>query len=161
MPETFVTGHLNPDTDSICSAIAFAAYQQAIGQPAIAMRAGIISPETQWILDRFKIATPPLIRDLRTQIQDLKLDTPQPLTPCMPLRKAWEAMRQTKVKSIPVVDHEDKLTGIVSLGDLAQFDLAGETLHTIEIPSENLVEMLNAKVSGSANCRPDALGNLV
>jgi len=149
MPETFVTGHLNPDTDSICSAIAFAAYQQAIGQPAIAMRAGSISPETQWILDRFKIATPPLIRDLRTQIQDLKLDTPQPLTPCMPLRKAWEAMRQTKVKSIPVVDHEDKLTGIVSLGDLAQFDLAGETLHTIEIPSENLVEMLNAKVSGT------------
>lgn len=149
MAEVFVTGHLNPDTDSICSALAFASYQQAIGQPAIAVRAGSISPETQWILDRFKVTAPPLIRDLRTQIQDLKLDTPRPLTPHVPLRKAWEAMRQTKVKSIPVVDHDDKLVGIVSLGDLAEFDLAAETVHDIQMPAENLVDMLNAKVSGT------------
>ncbi|MDD2533129.1 MAG: putative manganese-dependent inorganic diphosphatase [Eubacteriales bacterium] len=147
--EVFVTGHLNPDTDSICSALAFAAYQQAIGQPAKAVRAGSISPETQWILDRFKVEAPPLIRDLRTQIQDLKLDTPRPLTPYMPLRKAWEAMRQTKVKSIPVVDQHQKLIGIVSLGDLAEFDIAAETVHTIQMPAENLVEMLYAKVSGT------------
>lgn len=149
MAEVFVTGHLNPDTDSICSALAFASYQKAIGQPAQAVRAGSISPETQWILDRFKVAAPPLIRDLRIQVQDLKLDTPKPLFAHMPLRKAWEAMRQTKVKSIPVVDHSKKLIGIVSLGDLAEFDIAAETVHTIQMPAENLVEMLNAKVSGT------------
>ena len=88
MAEVFVTGHLNPDTDSICSALAYAAFQQAIGQPAKAVRAGAISPETQWILDRFKVTAPPLIRDLRSQISDLKLDTPEPISPSMPLAQS-------------------------------------------------------------------------
>ena len=148
MAEIYVTGHLNPDTDSICSALAYAAFQQAIGQPARAMRAGEISPETQWILDRFKVDAPPLIRDLRTQISDLKLDTPKPISPQMPLRKAWEQMRQSKVKSMPVVDEDQHLIGVVSLGDLAEFDLAADTSHAISMPAENLVEMLQAKVSG-------------
>jgi manganese-dependent inorganic pyrophosphatase len=146
MPDIFVTGHLNPDTDSICSAIAFAAYQNAAGQPAKAVRAGVISPETQWILDRFKVPAPPMIRDLRTQIADLKLDTPTPITAQMPLRLAWARMRQSKVKSMPVVDDDKRLIGIISLGDLAEFDLASDTSLPIEMPAENLVEMLRAKV---------------
>ena len=80
MDTIYITGHRNPDTDSIVSAMAYAALQNALGNRQYqAARLGQISDETQIVLDRFGFQPPKLIDNVRTQVRDLDYDTP----PCM------------------------------------------------------------------------------
>lgn len=149
MTVTYICGHLHPDTDSICSAIAYESLKNAIGMKAMAVRAGEINPETRWALERFQMNVPPEIRDLRPQVHDLQLDNPSLIRLHTPLRKAWEQMRLSKMKALPVVDDDMKLIGIVTLGDLAEFDLNADLEKAISIPSQNLLDTLNPRVFGS------------
>ena len=55
MSKVFVTGHKNPDTDSICSALGYAAMKRGLGVDAVAIRAGEVNKETQYALDYFKV----------------------------------------------------------------------------------------------------------
>ena len=73
----YVTGHQNPDTDSIVSAIAYAALRNALGdREYVAARLGNVSDETQRVLDKFDAEPPVLISNVRTQVRDLVFDTP-------------------------------------------------------------------------------------
>ena len=77
MDTIYITGHRNPDTDSIVSALAYAALRNAVGDRQYqAARLGPVSDETQIVLDRFGVEPPVLITNLRTQVQDLMFDTP-------------------------------------------------------------------------------------
>ena len=81
MDTVYITGHRNPDTDSIVSAMAYAALKNALGKREYkAARLGQISDETQIVLDRFGFRPPMLISDLRTQVRDLDYDTPPSLS---------------------------------------------------------------------------------
>ena len=72
--QVIVVGHRNPDTDSICSAIAYARLKQALtGVEHIPCRAGMVNPETQHILEKFHIPVPELIEDVRTQVKDIEI----------------------------------------------------------------------------------------
>ena len=67
----YVIGHRNPDTDSICSAISYAALKREVtGEKYKAKRAGQINPETQFVLDRFGVSTPSYVSDVRTQVKE-------------------------------------------------------------------------------------------
>ena len=80
MDPIYVTGHRNPDTDSIVSAMAYAALQNALGnREYVAARLGHISDETKLVLDRFGFEPPVRIQTMRTQVQDLDYDTPPAL----------------------------------------------------------------------------------
>ena len=82
MDTVFITGHRNPDTDSIISAMAYAALKNALGgRQYKAARLGQVSDETQIVLDRFGFQPPQLISDVRTQVRDLDYDTPPTLSP--------------------------------------------------------------------------------
>lgn len=82
MDPIYVTGHRNPDTDSIVSAMAYAALQNALGnREYVAARLGHISDETQLVLDRFGFEPPVRIQTMRTQVRDLDYDTPPALSP--------------------------------------------------------------------------------
>lgn len=82
MDTIYITGHRNPDTDSIVSAMAYAALKNALGDRQYqAARLGQISDETQAVLNRFGAQPPMLITNLRTQVQDLDYDTPPILSP--------------------------------------------------------------------------------
>lgn len=148
MSVVYICGHLHPDTDSICSALAYESLKNALGGNTLAVRAGALTPETRWVLERFKVKTPPEIRDLRTQVLDLSLDKPSHIMLPTPLRKAWEQMQICKLKSLPVVDENLQLTGIVTLGDLSEFDLNADISKVLSIPSKNLCETLTPYVIG-------------
>lgn len=64
MSKVFVTGHKNPDTDSICSALGYAALKRALGVEAVAVRAGEVNKETQYALDYFQVAAPELVQSV-------------------------------------------------------------------------------------------------
>ena len=116
----YVIGHKNPDTDSICSAIAYADLRQKVtGQVHEAKRAGHVNDETVYVLDRFGVEAPKLLTDVRLQVRDLDIHEMQGLKPNASIRDTWERMRQEQAKTLPIVK-DDELVGVVSTGDIAK-----------------------------------------
>ena len=118
--KVWVVGHKNPDTDSICSAIAYADLRQKVtGQVHEAKRAGHVNDETAYVLDRFGVEAPKLLTDVRLQVRDLDIHEMQGLKPNASIRDTWERMRQEQAKTLPIVK-DDELVGVVSTGDIAK-----------------------------------------
>ena len=146
----YVTGHKNPDTDSIVSAIAYAALMNALGDRRYtAARLGTLSDETAHILERFGFSAPERIHNVFTQVRDLNFDRPPVLSAAVTVRRAWETMLkgEGEVTFLPVAGEDGKLLGMVTTGDIASFDLeSSENPHLSEIPLFNLVSNLDGTI---------------
>jgi len=144
-----IVGHKNPDSDSICSSIAYADFKRKNGIPAMAVRLGAINYETEYILKYFGVEVPPLLKTVKTQVNDLEIDTPFPVTADSTLQKAWARMKQNNVKTLPVVDDENRLHGIITLSDIANkyldsFD--ANVIGKVNTTLQNMVETINGKL---------------
>ena len=107
MDPIYVTGHRNPDTDSIVAAIAYAALRNACGDREYqAARLGAVSEETQIVLDRFGFQPPKLLTDLYNQIRDLDFLRPPVLSTAVTVGRAWDIMQEQNIGTLPVA-HED------------------------------------------------------
>lgn len=115
----YITGHKNPDTDSICSAIALAELKNKTGQSAEAIRLGEISRETEFVLDYFGVEKPRLKTSIKPQIRDLDIDGTYCVNPDLSMAGAMEIMQKNNITSLPVVNGEEDLIGIVSLSNIA------------------------------------------
>ncbi len=146
----YVTGHKNPDTDSIVSAIAYAALMNALGDRRYtAARLGTLSDETTHILERFGVPAPERIYNVCTQVKDLNFDRPPVLSSAVTVRRAWETMLKGDGQAtfLPVVGEDEKLLGMVTTGDIANFDLeSSETPELSDIPLFNLVSNLDGQL---------------
>lgn len=96
MSKVFVTGHKNPDTDSICSALSYAALKQAQGVEAVAVRLGEVNKETQYALDYFQVEAPELIADVEEKQAVMLVDHNEPAQSVDGLDKA---------ELLEIVDH--------------------------------------------------------
>ncbi|WP_407690906.1 putative manganese-dependent inorganic diphosphatase [Ruminococcus turbiniformis] len=116
----YVVGHKNPDTDSICSAIVYAALKTKLtGQTHEPRRAGQLNEETQFVLEHFGVKVPKLLSDLREQVKDLELKEVEGLKDSVSIRTAWEKMREFNIHTLPVT-RNGKLEGVITLGDIAR-----------------------------------------
>ncbi len=140
MEHIFVTGHKNPDTDSIVSAMAYASLRNATGEREyVASRLGHLSDETQKILGRFGFEPPLYVKDLRTQVQDLDFDVPPILSEAVTVNRVWSAMEADKhISAIPITDDDGHLRGMMTAGTIAAFDI-----ETIEDPTLRDVPLFN------------------
>lgn len=120
--EVLVTGHRNPDTDSICAAIAYARLKNKItnSEKYIPCRAGEPSRETQFVLDHFKVEKPRLITTVKTQVTDIEYRKTPGVTRDMSLKKAWTMMNEGNVVTLPVVTSRNSLEGVITIGDIAK-----------------------------------------
>ena len=116
---TYVIGHRNPDTDSICSAIGYAHFQQVRGVNAVAARVGKVNSETKFVLETLGFSAPELVTDLYPRVKDIMQSEVVTAGPKDTLRDLGCLMRQYKVKSVPVVDAKRLMIGVVTVGDLA------------------------------------------
>ncbi|MBP2635736.1 MAG: Cobalt-dependent inorganic pyrophosphatase [Firmicutes bacterium] len=116
----YIIGHRNPDTDSICSAIAYAHLKTALGESVIPARAGKINAETKFVLDYFNMQPPQLILDVYPRAKDVMHEKLVTIHPWNTLRKLGQLIKEHKVKSIPVVESDNSVVGIVTVGDLAE-----------------------------------------
>lgn len=117
--KTFVIGHKNPDTDSICSAIAYAALKNKISEGEyVAMRAGEVNNETRYVLDFFGVETPEFIAHVGTQVKDVTIKPTPTLSQEISLKNAWTTMRDIREATMPVVQ-DGELKGIISVKDIA------------------------------------------
>ena len=115
----YITGHKNPDTDSICSAIALAELKNKMGYDAEPIRLGEISRETEFVLNYFGVEKPRLKTSIKPQIRDLDMDPAYCVNPDLSMAGAMEIMQKNNITSLPVVNGEENLIGIVSLSNIA------------------------------------------
>ena len=149
MDPIYVTGHRNPDTDSIVAAIAYAALRNSVGdREFVAARLGHISDETHRILERFDFQPPVKIITMRTQVRDLDYDMPPALNAGVTISRAWEALQANKnIPGIPVTDEDGHLYGMVSPAEIADFDMEVTAKAKVEeIPVFNLLSVLEGQI---------------
>ncbi len=126
MDPIYVTGHRNPDTDSIVAAISYAALRNACGDREYeAACLGRVSDETQIVLDRFGFLPPKRITDLYNQVRDLDFDKPPILSGGVTMGRAWDEFQAyPAIASIPVVNEDGTLYGILSRTDIADYNMS-------------------------------------
>ena len=120
MKPIYVIGHRNPDTDSICSAIAYAHLKHLKGENAVPARCGQVNAETKFALDYFKMESPLLVSDFYPRVKDIAIENTMVVHQHDTLRRLGEIMREYDLKSVPVTDSQGALVGIVTVSDLAQ-----------------------------------------
>jgi len=116
-----VVGHKNPDTDSVCAAIAYARFKTVTGTPARPYRAGNLNAQTRYVLERFDTPPPPLLTDVYPRLSDIMIDDRELITlrPKEPIGRARSIMLQRKFSFLPVTDDQGRCLGKVSLLGLA------------------------------------------
>ena len=163
METIYITGHRNPDTDSIVSAMAYAALKNALGDRRYqAARLGHISDETQAVLDRFGVEPPVLINNLRTQVQDLDYDTPPILSPAATVSRAWQMMQQEGFAVLPVAYEDGSICAMISSGDIANNDVASvNDPYIAQLPVFNLLSVLEGRVLNASGELKDIISGEV
>ena len=148
MNEIYVSGHRNPDTDSIVASMAYARLRNALGDREYkAVRIGAINDETQHMLDHFGFEPPEYIKSMRTQVCDLDFDRPPELNCSVTMDLAWRTMREGEIATMPIVNDDGTLYGMLSAGDIASYDM--ETIyssHIEELPVFNLLSVLEGRL---------------
>ncbi len=145
----YIVGHKNPDTDSICSAIAYAYLKNACEDGEyIPARAGQINQETQYVLNAFHVEAPLYLHDVMTDARDIDMNEVEGVTADVSLKKAWHMMRDRGDVTLPVVA-DGKLEGIITIGDIANayMDVYDNCiLSTAKTSYKNILETLDAKM---------------
>lgn len=118
----FIIGHKNPDTDSICSAIAYADIKNRSSQNKkySPKRAGQLNEETQYVLNRFGVQPPQYLGNIGTQVKDMDIRFSPEADKSMSLKNAWDMMQENSIVSLPIRDKEGKLEGLITVGDIAK-----------------------------------------
>lgn len=161
----YIFGHKNPDTDSICSAIAYAEFKNKISDiKAIPVRLGEINRETHFALSYFDVEVPQLIETVKVQVSDLNIDNTAPVSPDISLKMAWAIMQKNNTKTLPVVDNSGKLTGIASISNLTSSYMDvwnNDILAKSNTSLDNILDTLSARCIYAHDEKPTFNGKIV
>ena len=163
MNEIYVTGHRNPDTDSIVAAISYASLRNALGdRNYTAAHLDHINDETQRILDYFGFEAPQRIRNVRTQICDLDYDTPPALNATVSIDFAWNTLQEEGITNLPVINEDGTLYGMLSAENITEYNmLANENGSVDEVPVFNLMSVLEGRMINEAHAKDTISGEIV
>ncbi|MGN1118572.1 MAG: putative manganese-dependent inorganic diphosphatase, partial [Acutalibacteraceae bacterium] len=148
----YVVGHRNPDTDSICSAIAYAELKNLEGDSEynfLATRAGQINSETEYILAKFGMEPPVYLNNLGTRVKEMEIRHAPSIRSNLSLRKAWQLMINENCVTLPIVDDENVLKGLITIQDIAKAymeEMSSSILSDSKTPYRNIVETLDAEL---------------
>ena len=160
----YVTGHRNPDTDSIVAAIAYAALRNAVGdREYVPACLGHISDETMRVLDRFGYAPPMRLFNVYTQVRDLDYATPRTLFRSVTVGTAWTALQEQKsVSSVAVTNSDGTLYGMLSWDDIASFHMGlVSSSYLRPTPLFNVLSTLEGKVLNDLGSDSDMISGEV
>ena len=146
----FVIGHRNPDTDSVCSAIAYANLKNKITKSDryTPLRAGHLNEETQYVLKTFDVKPPKYVSDVKSQVKDIEIREVAGVKRDISLKAAWNLMRDIGVVTLPVTEN-DVLEGLITITDIATSYMDvhdSATLSTAKTPCRNVVETLDGQL---------------
>ena len=164
MDPIYVTGHRNPDTDSIVAAMAYAALRNAVGDREYeAACLGHVSDETQIVLDRFGFQPPKRIYNMFTQVKDLEFDTPPLLGAAVTVGTAWNILLEEKnIAAVPVANEDGTLYGMLSRENVASYNMSQVSSGYLEaVPLFNVLSVLDGRVLNDAGDSTDLIGGEV
>ncbi len=164
MDTIYVTGHRNPDTDSIVAAMAYASLRNALGdREYVAGCLGRVSDETQIVLDRFGFEPPKRIYSMHTQVRDLEFDQPPVFSEAVTMDRAWKALEKSgSITAVPVANDDGTLYGMLSREDVANYNMSlVNSGHLDKVPLFNLLSVLEGKVINEAGENTDAVSGQV
>ena len=149
--KVWIIGHKNPDTDSICAAIAYAELKNQISKEHHyeAKRAGSVNEETKYVLEYFHMKEPELVTDVGAQIKDISFRRTAGVTDHISLKRAWELMKTENVVTLPVTDANNRLRGLIVTSDIATSYMDvydNRILATAKTPYKNIVETLDGTI---------------
>lgn len=145
-----VIGHTNPDTDSLCSAIAYAHLKREVtGKNYVARRAGQINAESKFVLDYFHAEIPDYIGDVRTQVMDIDVNRVEGVNEEISLKNAWKIMQEGMLQTLPIVNEDRKLQGLITIEDIAKSYMDvydSRIIATAGTPFHNIIETLDGEL---------------
>jgi manganese-dependent inorganic pyrophosphatase len=146
----YVSGHRNPDSDSICSAIGYAYLMNAIERYcAVPVRLGEINRETEFILKYFNVEIPTLLKSVKQKVEDLHYDKATVFSKELTMKTAWSLMKQQNLKSAPILDDHGHLLGLLSTSNMIEGYMEkwdSSILREANTPIENVIDTIAAKV---------------
>ena len=164
MDPIYVTGHRNPDTDSIVAAMAYAALRNALGDREYeAACLGHVSDETKIVLDRFGFQPPKQIHNMFTQVRDLDYDTPPLLGAAVTVGRGWKILQKQKnISAVPVANDDGTLYGMLSRENVASYNMEQISGPMLEaVPLFNVLSMLEGKILNIAGENTDVISGEV
>ena len=142
---TFIFGHKNPDTDTVCSSIALSYLKNELGGKTVPKVLGNINEETKFVLNYFNIPVPNYLNDVRVRIKNIKYDKKAYINENSSINEAFKLMQKQNITAIPLIDEKKKLTGYVTLKEIARYLINGNK-EMVSTTLDNIVETLNAKI---------------
>lgn len=147
----YIVGHKNPDTDSICSAISYAYLKNHTDEENnyVPARAGQVSNETQYVLERFGAQVPSLLENIGTRVKDMDIRKVPGVRSNISLKEAWTLMNTQNVFTLPITNEENQLKGLITTNDIAksymeEYDSA--IVSVARTPYRNILETLDAEM---------------
>ena len=147
METVYITGHRNPDSDSVVAAIAYAHYKQKIGIRAIPCRLGKLNSETKYLLNRFGFKEPMLFEDARPELSDILMDPAIAVRLDTTIYETLQLMKEKNCQTLAVVNERSQILGILSKGDLADIGL-GDTAVGIDLLKETSADNICKTIQG-------------
>ena len=146
----YIIGHKNPDTDSICSAIAYADIKNRTEKEEyVPKRAGQINEETEFVLSHFDIYAPRYLQDVGTQVKEMDIHYTEEARKSISVKKAYKLMTESGAVTLPITDEDGALEGLITIGDIARSymdDSDSKILAAAKTQYENIAETLNGEV---------------
>ncbi|WP_129597982.1 putative manganese-dependent inorganic diphosphatase [Anaerophilus nitritogenes] len=127
--KTLIFGHQNPDTDSVCSSIAYSYFKNQMGESTVPQVLGKIQKESIYVLDKFEISHPNYLENVKIQVRDLKYTKVSPIKKDHSILHAYHHMESNQIKTIPVVDEHGFLEGLLTMKDIAMEMINGDFYH--------------------------------
>ena len=148
----YVFGHKNPDTDSVVSAMAYAALMSSLGEgDYVAARLGHLNDETAFLLKRFGFEPPLFLHTVRTQVRDIDFDRPPTVNGSVAVSHAWALLHDhPDLSGLPVIDDQGKLAGMITASGIAERDMDSIERPRVEaVPVFNLLSAIEGRVINS------------
>jgi len=131
----YVIGHKNPDTDSICSAIAYADIKNRTDKTKtyMARRAGQINEETEYVLKRFGVRAPGYLPNAGTQVKEIEIHEVPSVPGTISVKKAYSMMKNNNVVTLPITSPDNDLQGVITVSDIAESYMDSYDSHVMSL----------------------------
>lgn len=131
----YVIGHKNPDTDSICSAIAYADIKNRTDKTKtyMARRAGQINEETEYVLKRFGVRAPGYLPNAGTQVKEIEIHEVPSVPGTISVKKAYSMMKNNNVVTLPITSPDNDLLGVITVSDIAESYMDSYDSHVMSL----------------------------
>ncbi len=150
----FITGHKNPDTDSICSTIAYADLKTKLGYNVTPVRLGNLNSETNYILEKFQVKAPALIHDIKTRISDIEIDEALTVSKDTTIAEAWRDMIDRNKKVVAVVNSKNKLIGLTTISAITN-GILSVAQNRYDLMQKTPLKAISETLLGSLVYEPD------